>query len=67
VLADAGRDAAIRRTPAPDPWGDWGFEVVNSTIRFPPDKPLPSALVERLVKARLAAARAPSKGKRKKR
>ncbi|MBP7147237.1 MAG: DUF1801 domain-containing protein [Acidobacteria bacterium] len=31
-----------------------GYDVSTSTIRFPPDKPLPVALVRKLVKARLA-------------
>ncbi len=30
-----------------------GYDLAKGTIRFPPDKPLPSALVKKLVKTRL--------------
>ena len=48
--------AAIRRAFAKELEG---YEMSTGTIRFPLDQPLPSALVKRLVKARLAGVRQP--------
>jgi len=40
-----------------------GFEVSKGTIRFTPDKPLPTALLKELVKARIAENEARTKDK----
>ena len=40
-----------------------GFEVSKGTIRFTPDKPLPMALVKKLVKARIEENKARTKAK----
>jgi uncharacterized protein YdhG (YjbR/CyaY superfamily) len=42
------------------------YSLSKGTIRFPVDQPLPAALVEKMVKARLAQNEARQKSKRKK-
>jgi uncharacterized protein YdhG (YjbR/CyaY superfamily) len=43
-----------------------GYDASKGTIRFPPNKPLPAALVKKLVKSRMKDIEAAESAKRKK-
>ncbi len=42
-----------------------GYDTSKGTVRFPPDRPLPSQIVRKLVRARIAENAAPRRGKKR--